>query len=99
MRGETNYYELSLNFNRLNYQLAYKGKIKDYKHFLRIKLEPDRATIYAIAIDKVPGRRGWRSELYPGESRPSHDPQIMPVKPLDPFLVEEIRIDASRPVS
>lgn len=33
MRGETNYYELSLNFNRLNYQLAYKGKIKDYKHF------------------------------------------------------------------
>ncbi len=32
MKGETNYYELSLNFDRLNYQLAYKGKIKDYKH-------------------------------------------------------------------
>lgn len=33
IKGETNYYELSLNFDRLNYQLAYKGKIKDYKHF------------------------------------------------------------------
>lgn len=32
IKGETNYYELSLNFDRLNYQLAYKGKIKDYKH-------------------------------------------------------------------
>lgn len=31
-KGETNYYELSLNFDRLNYNLAYKGKIKDYKH-------------------------------------------------------------------
>lgn len=73
--------------------------IRNYKHFLRLKLEADRATIYAIAIDKVPGRRGWRAELYPGESRPSHNPQILPVKPLDPVLIEEIRIDASRLVS
>ncbi|MEQ1697553.1 MAG: metallophosphoesterase [Hyphomicrobiaceae bacterium] len=73
--------------------------IKNYKHFLRIKLERDRATIYAIAIDKVPGRRGWRSKLEPGEVRPSHNPQILPVKQLDPFLIEEIHIDATRPVS
>jgi len=32
IKGETNIYELSLNFDRLNYNLAYKGKIKDYKH-------------------------------------------------------------------
>jgi predicted transcriptional regulator len=31
-KGESNIYELSLNYDRLNYQLAYKGKVKDYKH-------------------------------------------------------------------
>ena len=62
--------------------------IKDYKHFLRIKLEPGRATVYPIAIDKVPGRRGWRWQLGKNEVRPSHCPQILPVKPLKPRLIE-----------
>lgn len=31
-KGEANLYELSLNFDRLNYNLAYKGKIKDFKY-------------------------------------------------------------------
>ena len=69
--------------------------IKDYKHFLRIKLEPDRATIYPIALDKVPGRKGWRWRLKPGEARPAHNPHILPVKALDPRLIEPpIVIDA-----
>lgn len=63
--------------------------IKDYKHFLRIKLEPGRATIYPIAIDKVPGRRGWRWGLEKGEVRPSHRPLILPEKPLAPRLIEQ----------
>jgi hypothetical protein len=62
--------------------------IKNYKHFLRIRLEPDRATVYPIALDKVPGPGGWRWKLRPGEQRPSHDPLIMPKKPLDPRLIE-----------
>jgi hypothetical protein len=69
--------------------------IKDYKHFLRIKLEPNRATIYPIALDKVPGRNGWRWQLKPGEARPAHNPHILPVRPLDPHLIEPpIVIDA-----
>jgi hypothetical protein len=59
-----------------------------YKHFLRIKLEPNRATIYPIALDKVPGRNGWRWKLKSGEVRPPHNPQIMPVRPLEPRLIE-----------
>jgi hypothetical protein len=72
--------------------------LKDYKHFLRIKMEPGRATIYPIAIDKVPGRRGWRWELKPGEQRPSHNPQILPVKALEPKLIERepIVIEAAK---
>lgn len=31
-QGETNIYELSLNFDRISYNLAYNGKIKDFKH-------------------------------------------------------------------
>lgn len=62
--------------------------IKNYKHFLRIRLEPDRAIVYPIALDKVPGPRGWRWKLRPGETRPSHAPLIMPKKPLDPRLIE-----------
>ena len=62
--------------------------IRHYKHFLRIKLERDRATIFPIALDKVPGRRGWRWELKAGETWPAHHPQIMPKEPLDPRLIE-----------
>jgi hypothetical protein len=62
--------------------------IRHYKNFLRIKLQPDRATIYAIALDTVPGRTGWRWKLAPGEVRPSHNPQILPVKRLEPRLIE-----------
>lgn len=71
--------------------------IRHYKHFLRIKLEKDRATIYPIGLDHVPGRNSWRSELREGETRPAHDPQIMPVKPLEPRLIEPpIMIDVSK---
>ncbi len=62
--------------------------IKNYKHFLRIRLEPDRAVIYPIALDKIPGPRGWRWKLRAGETRPSHNPLILPKKPLQPRLIE-----------
>jgi hypothetical protein len=31
IKGKLNYYELSLTYDRLNYNLAWKGKVKDYK--------------------------------------------------------------------
>lgn len=71
--------------------------LKDYKSFLRIKLEPDRATIYAIALDKVPGRTGWRWRMKSGEVRPAHHPHILPVKPFEPRLIEQpIVVDAGK---
>jgi hypothetical protein len=63
--------------------------IKDYKHFLRLRLEPDRCTIYPVALDKVPGPAGWRWRLRNGEARPPHNPLIMPRRPLKPRLIEK----------
>ncbi|MGE0203112.1 MAG: phosphatidylserine/phosphatidylglycerophosphate/cardiolipin synthase family protein [Hyphomicrobiaceae bacterium] len=61
--------------------------IKDYKHFLRMSFEPDRVTIYPVAIDKVPGRRGWRAAT--AEERAVTPSQIVPKKPLAPHLIED----------
>jgi Calcineurin-like phosphoesterase len=61
--------------------------IKDYKHFLRMKLEPDKVTIYPIAVDKIPGRKGWRAWTE-GEIQPGYKPKIVPVAPLMPHLIE-----------
>lgn len=61
--------------------------IRHYKNFLRMSFEQDRLTIYPVALDNVPGRRGWRAPD-PGETRPDHNPLIMPKKPLAPRLIE-----------
>ena len=62
--------------------------LRHYKHFLRMRFEPDRLTIYPIAIDHVPGRSGWRA---PGPSDPcqSNNPLIVPNTPLNPYLLED----------
>ncbi len=68
--------------------------IRNYKHFLRMSFEPDRVTIYPIAIDKVPGRRGWRAST--ADERAKTPSQIVPKSPLRPHLIEEpIEIDAA----
>ena len=61
--------------------------IRDYKHFLRMKFEPEKVTIYPIAVDKIPGPKGWRAWT-DGEIQPGHKPKIVPVKPLNPHLIE-----------
>ena len=74
--------------------------IRDYKHFLRIKLEPNRATIFPVALDRVPGRYGWRGTVKSGVEWPPHSPQIMPKRPLAPRLIEPpivIRAEAVQP--
>ena len=62
--------------------------IKDYKHFLRMRFDKDRVTIYPIAIDKVPGRWGWRVPKK-GETMPGFNPQIVPKRSLGPRLIED----------
>ncbi len=69
--------------------------IRDYKHFLRMRFEPDKVTIYPIALDKVPGRKGWRAAT--ADERSITPSQIVPRTPFEPHLIEDpIVIEASR---
>jgi hypothetical protein len=61
--------------------------IRDYKHLLRMKFEPDKVTIYPIAIDRVPGPKGWRAWTL-GEIQPAEKSKILPITPLMPHLIE-----------
>ncbi|MGE0055949.1 MAG: phospholipase D-like domain-containing protein [Hyphomicrobium sp.] len=70
--------------------------IANYKNFLRMSFAPDRLTIYPVGLAKVPGKRGWRAPLA-GEVLPSHNPLILPKKPLKPQLIEGPIVIETRP--
>jgi hypothetical protein len=68
----------------------------NYKNFLRLRVEPDKITVYAIGLDKVPGRKGWRA-LDAADDTSGHNPLIRPKRDLRPHLIEppyEIRATA-----
>jgi hypothetical protein len=73
-------------------------RIQGYKSFLRLKLEPDRLTIYPLGVDKVPDRYGWLNAPM-GASAPPHNPKLVPKKPIDVRLIESpvviVRHDAT----
>ena len=73
--------------------------IPGYKNFLRLKVEPDKITVYAIGLDKVPDRKGWRA-LHAKDDTRGHNPIIKPIDDLRPHLIEppyEIRVTAKTP--
>ncbi len=67
--------------------------VKNYKNFLRMKFQPDRLTIYPIALDKVPGRMGWE----PRAKGATEGSLINPKKPLKPRLIEGPIVIEKRP--
>ena len=62
--------------------------IKDYNHFLRMKFEKDKLTIYPIGLNRVPRARGWVEPSAAGKLRPNK-PKIVPKKPLKIHLIED----------
>src|SRR5262249_12415202 len=69
--------------------------IKDYKNFLRIRIDKESLTIYPIALDKVPGRFGWRAPL-PRDEPLEPKPLIVPKRQMKPRLIHE-PIEIRRP--
>jgi hypothetical protein len=63
-------------------------RIGDYRNFLRMKFEPDRVTIYPIALDKTPKRSFWKAPR-PDVAPPPHNPQLVAKGPLALKLIEE----------
>jgi len=68
---------------------------KNYKNFLRIKVEKDKLTIYPLAIDKVPGPDHWMNAPR-GKANPlPNNPKLIAVKPIDVRLIENPIVIAS----
>jgi hypothetical protein len=70
-------------------------RLDSYRHFLRIKIEGSKLTIFPIGLDSVPHRSGWRkasdTEIAQRKSI------VQPMQPLRPRLIEDpIIIDADR---
>jgi hypothetical protein len=68
-------------------------RIPGYKNFLRLKLEPDKLTVYPVGLDKVPRRRSWR----PSKSSDLSASALDPAKPLKPKLIEGPIVIKPRP--
>ncbi len=62
-------------------------RIQNYRNFLRLKLEPDRLTIYPLGVDRIPSRHDWR-DAPTGPAAPAHNPKLVPKKPIDIRLIE-----------
>jgi hypothetical protein len=70
-------------------------RIKNYKNFLRIKVEKDKLTICPLAIDKVPGADHWMNAPR-GKANPlPNNPKLIAVKPIDVRLIENPIVIAS----
>ena len=57
-------------------------RLPDYKNFLRMKLEPDRLTIYPVGLTRTPTRLEWRAgkDLNAGK--------LVPLVALRPELID-----------
>jgi len=73
----------------------------NFKNFLRLKIEPNKLTIYPIGLRRAPKRWSWRYAKRGSAAAGSDGPQIVPMRPLRPSLIEgpiEIRVgDVKRP--
>ena len=63
-------------------------RIQDYRNFLRMKFEPDKVTIYPIALDRTPGRDFWMKPPR-DKTPPPHNPQLVATRPIPIKLIEE----------
>ncbi len=68
--------------------------IPDFKNFLRMKIEPNKLTIYPIGLRRTPRRWAWRRARDRGLGDGT-GPAIVPSRPLRPSLIEgpiEVRV-------
>jgi len=83
------YWVLTGIFGRMHSEQAFAAlRIKNYKNFLRLKIEADQLTIYPLAIDRVPGADGWLNAPR-GKANPMpHNPRLVAARQIDVRLIE-----------
>ena len=64
-------------------------RLDSYRHFLRLKIEGDKLTIYPIGIDKSPQRDHWKHNPEYGDPNAGQDtPAITPSEGLGQDFIE-----------
>jgi hypothetical protein len=70
----------------LHYNEAFSAmRLDRYRHFLRLRIEKDRLTIFPVGLDRCPTRKQWI--LNTTTDSPTA-PVYVPQKELQPFLIE-----------
>jgi hypothetical protein len=83
------YWVLTGLFGRMHSEQAFAAlRIRNYKNFLRIKVEKDKLTIFPLGVDRMPRKDHWMNAPR-GKANPlPHNPQLVAVKPIDVRLIE-----------
>jgi hypothetical protein len=80
------YLYVSSRFLDLNHNDAFAAMRRDsHRHFLRIRIKDDEATIFPIGLDRTPKRRAWRANPKPSPDAPG---AYVAEPPLAPRLIE-----------
>lgn len=62
-------------------------RLDSFRHFIRLKIDDDKLTIYPVGIDKSPERKDWKfNELY--KKGTTDIPVVVPNKYLEQHLIE-----------
>ena len=69
-------------------------RLDSYRHFIRMKIDGNKLTVFPVGIDKSPSRGDWKkNEKY--EQGSQSEPFFVPTKPLGQHFIEEpFTIDA-----
>lgn len=75
-------------------------RLDSYRHFVRLRIEGDKITIFPICVDKPPQRNGWKWNDQYEDANPDQDtPAILPKNDIGHRLIEgPIVIDANNVV-
>jgi hypothetical protein len=63
-------------------------RLKNYKNFLRIKVERDALTIFPLGVDKIPGPDDWMEQARGKPNPLSNQPKLIAVNKIDVRLIE-----------
>lgn len=65
-------------------------RLDSYRHFIRLRIESNKVTIYPIGIDKSPQRSDWKINSDFDEKDPDQNtPAIIPLKDIGQHLIED----------
>ena len=81
------YLMVSCLFNRHCDQAFSSLRLPIYRHFLRMKVERDKLTIYPIGLRNVPSRWRWRNAV-PDQDNKIKGPLYVPEHPFKPELID-----------